>query len=903
MRMLFRTILAILITAFLAQGALALEISPGSVSGGAGSTVVVPVNISDVGADLEVDAFGFTIQYDDSVLTFSEVTKDGTLTSGFTLVNGQVTSPGNAKVSGAFFGGSANITEPGLFLNVSFTINADATTGSDISLIEFKDDISDAATTDGAVTLGAPNTPPTAQAGTLTVAPGATATGTLSATDADGDTLTFSIQTNPTQGTVAITDENTGAYQFVANAAATGTDSFTFQVSDGIDTDTATVNVTYGANNPPVAQDGSLTVAPGATATGTLMATDADGDTPTFTIQTNGAKGTATITGANTGAYEYAAIADASGTDSFTFIVSDGKGGTDTGTVTVTFEADNNAPVAQDGALTVAAGDTADGTLVATDADGDALTYSIQTNGTQGTAVVANASTGAYSYTADTGASGTDSFTFLVSDGQGGSDIGTITVSINQAPCVAEIAVEKYEGLNLTFTKGDSTGTVEVDYGLNQGFVPFTAGPVQYPAAGDYSVSVKATNAQNDTCEDQIQATIYKPTISSPQSPTGLTPTLSVDDQSLPPFLEEIMWKIDNQDSGEVVLDNSIDGSETTLTVPELKLDSDVNYTWTAQFSYGDFGYSVISEDGNFKTAADVEPFADNNQDGVPDDQEFPGMPSSDGEKTVANNEGGWVKFKVVDADNDGTTSTILNAKRASGDTLTDLPQGRELFEGPYTVKVEETDPDDTLKLTLSDPLPADRNPVVYLRGNDGTLKELTDAFAGDLMSSTFSVLDGSGFDRDGAQNGEVLLEDVVVLVDPETVCAGTVTIFANDVTGSGGGTGDFSDTVPFVVDFTASVSGGPEEGYTYTWTIEGETFTGQSVDNYTFDMTGDFEVVVEASKEGCPTLTDTKTVSVGEFHDDNCFIAASAVGATGLFSFAALLAGLAGAIAWRKRR
>jgi hypothetical protein len=476
---------------------------------------------------------------------------------------------------------------------------------------------------------------------------------------------------------------------------------------------------------------------------------------------------------------------------------------------------------------------------------------------------------------------------------------------------VATFGVTSYEGNMVTV---DTTGSVgdsfTLDFGdgdgpvaVNNAVMTNTYTPAQYPAS--FTVSLVASTDQAANCDDMTQViTLYKPSIDSPQSPTGLMPTLSLDNQNFPSFLESIMWKVFDQDTGETVLDNTIEGSETSLTVPELVLAGGGNYRWNAQFWYGDMGYSVVSDNGTFTTAADAVPFDDTNQDGVPDDQEFPEMPSNDTEKTVANNEGGWVTFMVVDADNDGTTSTILSAKRAAGDIPTDLPQGKELFEGPYTVRIDETDADDALKLTLSNMLPGlDRNPVVYLRGDDGTLKELTDAFAGDLMSTTFSALDGSEFDRDGAQNGEVLLEDIVVLVDPEVVCAGTVTIFANDVTGSGGGSGDFSDTVPAVFDFSASVSGGPEEGYTYTWTIEGETFTGQAVDNYTFDTTGDFDVVVEASKEGCPTLTDTKTVSVGEFHDDNCFIASSAAGVSGFFGFASLIAGLAGAIAWRKRR
>ena len=68
-------------------------------------------------------------------------------------------------------------------------------------------------------------------------------------------------------------------------------------------------------------------------------------------------------------------------------------------------------------------GDT--GTLVASDADGDALIYTIVTNGTKGTATVTDATTGAFSYTPAANANGIDSFTFKARDGSIDSNVAT----------------------------------------------------------------------------------------------------------------------------------------------------------------------------------------------------------------------------------------------------------------------------------------------------------------------------------------------------------------------------------------------------------------------------------------------------------------------------------------------
>lgn len=93
-----------------------------------------------------------------------------------------------------------------------------------------------------------PNRPPEAVDGTASVAAGASVSGTLTATDPDGDSLTYSIVDNGTKGTVEITNAATGAYTYTANVGASGTDTFTFQANDGLlNSNTATITVTITA--------------------------------------------------------------------------------------------------------------------------------------------------------------------------------------------------------------------------------------------------------------------------------------------------------------------------------------------------------------------------------------------------------------------------------------------------------------------------------------------------------------------------------------------------------------------------------------------------------------------------------------------------------------------------------
>ena len=98
----------------------------------------------------------------------------------------------------------------------------------------------------------------------------------------------------------------------------------------------------------------------------------------------------------------------------------------------------NSAPAAQDGSASGAEDGTLSGQAVATDANNDALTYSLVNGPTHGT-LTFNAN-GSYSYTPDANYAGADSFTFRTNDGSANSNIATITLSVaavNDAPIVA----------------------------------------------------------------------------------------------------------------------------------------------------------------------------------------------------------------------------------------------------------------------------------------------------------------------------------------------------------------------------------------------------------------------------------------------------------------------------------
>ncbi len=126
-------------------------------------------------------------------------------------------------------------------------------------LVSFTYTLEDDGTTDGdpaplthtavaSFTVTPVNDAPVAEDGVLTVTVGSNRNGTVTATDVDGDTLTYALVDAPTKGTVTLNADGTFTYR----GTSTGTDSFTFRANDGtVDSNTATVTVTIHAVPPP----------------------------------------------------------------------------------------------------------------------------------------------------------------------------------------------------------------------------------------------------------------------------------------------------------------------------------------------------------------------------------------------------------------------------------------------------------------------------------------------------------------------------------------------------------------------------------------------------------------------------------------------------------------------------
>jgi VCBS repeat-containing protein len=253
----------------------------------------------------------------------------------------------------------------------------------------------------------------------------------LRASDVDGDSLIYTVVSGPTHGTLS----GSGASRtYTPFANYNGTDSFTFQANDGsLDSNIATFSITVAPENDlPVAASDNYSVGPGGTLTVPVpgvLANDTDPDSPTMSplLASGPSHGTLTLNG--NGSFTYIHDGSETTSDSFTYFASDGTLNSNIATVSITVTPGpvNHPPVAQ-AQLVTAAEDTARAiTLIASDVDGDSLTYAVVSGPAHGTLSGSGAS---LTYTPSPNYNGPDSFTFKAHDGQADSNSASVTINV-----------------------------------------------------------------------------------------------------------------------------------------------------------------------------------------------------------------------------------------------------------------------------------------------------------------------------------------------------------------------------------------------------------------------------------------------------------------------------------------
>jgi len=335
----------------------------------------------------------------------------------------------------------------------------------------------------------------------------------LTGGDVDGDSFTYSVETNPLHGSLS---ETAPDLVYTPDADYVGADSFTFITNDGTLNSapgTISIQVTQ-ANDPPSVDDQSLSTDEDIGLPITLTASDPENDPLTYSITVQPNNGTLTGTAPNV---TYQPNANYYGADSFTFVANDGSADSNPGIISITVDPVNDPPTANDDNV-VTAEDTPVGiTLSGADVDGVISSYSVVTGPLHGSLSETEPN---LVYTPAEDYFGADSFTFITNDGTLDSDPGKISIQIttvNDPPIANGQSLSTDEDISLPITlTGSDPDDVTLTFsiattpanGVLSGTLPFMSYQPNPDFNGSDSFTFVANDGQIDSSTGTISITI-----------------------------------------------------------------------------------------------------------------------------------------------------------------------------------------------------------------------------------------------------------------------------------------------------------------------------------------------------------------------------------------------------------
>lgn len=540
----------------------------------------VPVAGDDVAATLEDQSTYFVVLNNDSD------TEDGTISvSGMNILN----QPANGSVSIDVQGNMTYVPNPDFNGTDTFQYT-----------VSDSDGLTSAAAT-VTVTVNPVNDAPQANSDLTEVDEDNSIEINLLGNDVDIDgndeilPSSIDFQSQPSNGELFL-DTATGIVRYTPAADFFGTDSFSYRITDsgGLTSDTANVQVLVNSVNdsPRLTSDGVTTDEDNAITISVLNNdTDVDGtlDSVTLTVTQQPVSGSVAIN--SSGQVTYTPNLNFHGSDQFSYNVSDNDGATSAsdGTVLVTINSVNDAPVAAKGTSDTFEDKSTTITLIGTDVDEDALTYTILQQPAHGTLSGNGANR---TYTPEENYNGADSFIFKANDGQldSLSSIVVINViSVNDRPVATaqSVSVDEDNPLDITLTGTDIDGdslTFALSGSELKGTVTGSPPNITYTPPenfnGEESLLFVANDGALDSARKAVSITI---------NPVNDAPTVS--DLSL--FLTEDQSKeltlsasdIDEDALEYIIVDQPSHGS-LSGTAPNLTYTPDENYAGTDQLTY-----------------------------------------------------------------------------------------------------------------------------------------------------------------------------------------------------------------------------------------------------------------------------------------------------------------------------
>ncbi len=696
---------------------------------------------------------------------------------------------------------------------------------------------------------------------------------TLTATDQDLDTLSYTVISGPSNGVLSGTAPN---LTYTPNANYFGADSFTFIANDGtVDSNTATITINVSAvNDAPVADSQTVAVVEETPTAITLTASDVESSPLTYTVVSGPTNGVLSGTAPN---LTYTPNTNFFGNDSFTFVANDGAQDSNTATVTLNVSNVNDMPVASGQTVAVVEDTPSAITLIATDADADPLTYSVTSGPSNG---VLSGTAPNLTYTPNANYFGADSFTFIANDGTVDSNTATITINVsavNDAPVADSQSLTGAENvaINITLTATDDDSdplTFSIASNPSNGTLSGTGANITYTPNSDYVGSDSFTFTANDGTQNSAPATISltllldtdgdgNPDSSDPDNdgdgiPDDVEGNDDADGDGIP--------NSEDPDSDGDGIDDSIEGDVDTDgdgTPDYLDEDSDGDGVDDSEEGTGD-----VDGDG---TPNYLDDSADEDGDGIPDIVE--GTGDSDGD--------GLADYLDVDSDNDGILDSVesgVSGNDQDGDGIDDRfdvdqtggtdANGDGIDDDIIAIDTDQDGTPDYLDIDSDgDGIPDVIESVLREQDTDGDgLNDNVDVDQtggadsdGDGIDDAFDASVTGGLDTDG--------DGVDDLRDPQS--------------------GRDGDSVPDYLDLDSD-----NDGITDTAEsgITGNDTDGDGIDDsYDVDITGGFDInndgidddgsVVDTDSDGVPDMHDLDsdndslfdTVEAGVTDDD----------------------------------
>lgn len=556
----------------------------------------------------------------------------------------QATDPDGDALNYSLFAGPAGMTVDAASGLVEWTPIVETTAPGERVKIIVADDFGGSALQDYYIMVsagsGSTNTAPVAIDDAVTTDQNTPVAITLQGTDSDGDTLSYSIVSAPVSGQLSGTLPN---LSYTPNTNFNGPDSFTFRVNDGqLDSALAAITIDVQAIASPltIVSVPVTTASVGSDYSYQVLVEGGDSSSLEYDLYSDFED----LRINSSGLVSWSVGAGYEGSHQITIIVVDDMGGSSSQPYTLVVTNPNVPPVAQDQSLSLAEDTSISIPLAATDADGDALSYTMV--GTPNHGVLTSSGLDTLIYTPSANFNGSDSFTFFANDGQLISNSATVFLTVtpvNDPPVIMSTALltaQENIAYSTTVTATDIDGDA-LTYSLVSGpigmvinsatgFIDWLPG---LDMSGDHSVTVAVSDGQGGSDTDSFVITVAN----TNQAPQALPDVALVDEDS----------------SVTITLNGSDpDNDLLTYTITNLPAHGSVSgdgttYTYIPNANYfGADSFQFIANDGVLDSAPAVVSITVSSLNDIPQFQYSPNL-------TAEENLGYNTTVLAIDADGD----------------------------------------------------------------------------------------------------------------------------------------------------------------------------------------------------------------------------------------------------------